>query len=169
MVSLEETRLQELIRDFTRVGANMQTSQHQRTILHAKCILAEAFSDFLLADEAGQPSKSLPKWFQEMLNEMDRLPNIQLGYPRMLELAPCSPNHLCRVFKAAMNQTPTDYINQKRLDYSVYYLTQTSDDVFRISENCGFNNLSHFYHLFKKRYHCSPVKFRKENRRQQLQ
>ena len=40
---------------------------------------------------------------------------------------------LCRVFKSVMSVTPTEYINSKRLDYSVYLLTQTSKEIIEIS------------------------------------
>lgn len=70
---------------------------------------------------------------------------------------------LCRVFKSVMSVTPTEYINSKRLEYSVYLLTQTSKEIIEISMLCGFSSLSHFYHLFKKKYQSPPSRFRKMN------
>ncbi len=161
---LEGNLFETTIAELSRIGACMKKEKPGFTTRLAKCILAQCFVYFLSENESDHSrGKLYPAWFQDMLYEMDKLPNLQEGYPKMLELAACSPNHLSRVFKDFMGQTPTEYINDKRLNYAVYYLTQTTDDILVVCENCGFNNLSHFYHLFKKKCGCSPAKFRKQN------
>lgn len=153
---------EDIIRDFKKIGALMKTGIALYATLHAQCCLAGIFVDYFFRySNSAKRNGQRPLWFDEMLADMDKIENLQLGLPRMLKLAACSKNHLCRVFKSFLGLTPTDYINDKRLEYAVYYLTQTRDDIVEISEHCGFNNLSHFYHLFKKKYHCSPARFRK--------
>ncbi len=154
---------EERVKELTAIGEHMQSKDSSYTVMHAKSILALAFSD-LFASWNTSAETDMPVWFKEMLAEMDQLSNLQIGYPRMLELAACSPNHLSRITQKLLNVSPTEYINQKRLEFAVYYLLETNDDILTIAETCGFNNLSHFYHLFHDRYSCSPVKFRKQNR-----
>lgn len=79
----------------------------------------------------------------------------------MCELAPCSSNHLCRCFRKYYDERPCDFINRERLKYSLFLLHETDCTILEISDSCGFSNLSHFYHLFRKSFSVSPQKARK--------
>lgn len=70
-------------------------------------------------------NSEMPSWLSELLLNMSKIENLQEGYERMCELAPCSPSHLCRLMKQISGKTPTQYINQERLKYAVYLLAQT--------------------------------------------
>ena len=106
-------------------------------------------------------NSEIPSWLSELLLNMSKIENLQEGYERMCELAPCSPSHLCRLMKQISGKTPTQYINQERLKYAVYLLAQTDREILDICECCGFSNVSHFYHLFREQFGVSPAKFRK--------
>lgn len=106
-------------------------------------------------------NSEMPAWLSELLLNMSKIENLQEGYERMCELAPCSPSHLCRLMKQISGKTPTQYINQERLKYAVYLLAQTDREILDICECCGFSNVSHFYHLFREQFGVSPAKFRK--------
>ena len=106
-------------------------------------------------------NSEMPSWLSELLLNMSKIENLQEGYERMCELAPCSPSHLCRLMKQISGKTPTQYINQERLKYAVYLLAQTDREILDICECCGFSNVSHFYHLFREQFGGSPAKFRK--------
>jgi AraC family cel operon transcriptional repressor len=150
--------------NFLEIGQMMKTPDIQKTIFYAKSCLAKIFSSYFFHYSTDTSMTSCPSWFTFMVKEMQRIENLKLGYLRMLELSPCSPNHLSRLFRQIMSSTPTEYINNKRLEYSVYLLTQTGEDILEISLFCGFSSLSHYYHLFKKKYNCSPAVFRKEQK-----
>lgn len=106
-------------------------------------------------------NSEMPSWLSELLLNMSKIENLQEGYERMCELAPCSPSHLCRLMKQISGKTPTQYINQERLKYAVYLLAQIDREILDICECCGFSNVSHFYHLFREQFGVSPAKFRK--------
>lgn len=155
-----------IIMDFQKIGSLMGSPAVQKTVFYAKCCLANLFTKYFFSyDTEEQYKGSCPAWFPSMLKEMEKIDNLRIGFPKMTELSACSANHLCRVFKSVMSVTPTEYINNKRLEYSVYLLTQTSMEIIDISMLCGFSSLSHFYHLFKKKYQCPPSKFRKMNKK----
>lgn len=105
-----------------------------------------------------------PKWLDILDKEMSKRENYIIGLPRMLELCMYSQEHLNRSFKRYLKTTPTEYINSKRLDYASELLLEknyTATDVCYIT---GFNNLSYFYSVFKKKYHCTPNQFLKQQR-----
>ena len=163
-VSLDKSGREEISVRFEEIGALMDTPKIQKTVFYAKCCLADVFTRYFFSYDTEEiPTVSSPSWFQPMLNEMQKFDNLRTGFPKMIELSSCSSNHLCRVFKSVMSVTPTEYINSKRLEYSVYLLTQTSKEIIEISMLCGFSSLSHFYHLFKKKYQSPPSRFRKMN------
>lgn len=162
---LTTLELQEVSSAFKKIGDMLKTAPPQSTTSHAQCYLALLFTDYFFDYPHTSPFKSeLSPWFEAMLTQMQKLENLQEGFSKMLALSPCSKNHLCRLFKSKLNVTPTQYINNNRLNYSIYLLIHTDWDILEISETCGFNNLSHFYHLFKAKYACSPALFRKSSK-----
>lgn len=106
-----------------------------------------------------EQSASIPLNLRILLNQMNDRDNFVKGLPRLLELSDTSQEHLTRNFRKYLNMTPTEYINQKRISYAAELLLNESHEVIDICFMCGFNSLSHFYHLFKKTYGCSPIKF----------
>ena len=76
-----------------------------------------------------------------------------------------TPEHLSRVFRKYLNETPTDYINELRLNYAANLLSNSDENIPFISMEAGFENLSHFYHLFKKKFNTSPAEFRKKTQK----
>ncbi len=162
IISLDNDNLEKVITAFKDIGNAMKTPHITQTVFTAKSCLASIFIDYYFHYTINEtPAHPFPEWFSSMIGEMQKIENLQLGFSRMQELSPCSVNHLCRLFKKYLSITPTQYINERRLEYAIYLLTQTSDDILTISSSCGFNNLSHFYHLFKEKYQESPANFRK--------
>lgn len=64
--------------------------------------------------------------------------------------------------KKHLQKTPSQVVNDIRLDYAALQLQNTGRKIVKICEDSGFDNLNHFYHLFKQRYNTSPNQFRKE-------
>ena len=164
-VSTDEATRALVLSRFTEIGSLMETADVLKTVLFAKCCLADVLVRCFLPRGSAKLSPPHTAWFDDLLTEMQKIDNLRLGYPQMLALACCSPNHLDRMFQSRLSVTPTEYINEKRLTYSVYLLTQTDMEILGVCEACGFASLSHFYHLFKKRYQRPPDKFRKALRK----
>ncbi len=109
-----------------------------------------------------EEQNAIPDWLNDVLSDMQHVSNFLVGLPRMIELAHCSQEHLARVCKKHVGITPTEIINENRLNYAAYLLKTTDKSVNDIYLDAGFSNLSHFYHLFKMTFKCPPNKFRKQ-------
>jgi AraC-like DNA-binding protein len=64
------------------------------------------------------------------------------------------------LFKAETGQTFTEYLSGIRCDKAAEFLVNSERTILDIAISCGFGNLSHFYHVFKKRKGTSPKRYR---------
>ena len=78
----------------------------------------------------------------------------------LADLAGMSPSAFSRFFKLHTGRNLSEYIIDQRLGYASRMLVDSTNSVSEISYACGFNNLSNFNRIFKKRKGCSPSEFR---------
>ena len=79
------------------------------------------------------------------------------------ELCEYSEYHFMRFFKKHIGLTCIQYINNLRLEKSSILLTSTNNPIMDISLEVGFDNLSYFNKLFKRKYNLTPKEFRNIN------
>jgi AraC family cel operon transcriptional repressor len=140
-------------------------SAHKRHIkAEVRALLAEIFI-LCFSNRPETTPSSMPNWLEELADEMRNKDNFAQGLPRLYELSGKSPEHLTRMIKKHLGKTPTEWINEMRLQYAANLLSHTDEAIVTISLEAGFENLSHFYHRFKDSFHVTPAKFRKENRK----
>jgi len=65
-----------------------------------------------------------------------------------------------RFFKARTGITFMDSLLELRLGNASRLLIDTTQSVSEVAYNCGFNNISNFNRLFKKKKGCTPREFR---------
>lgn len=118
---------------------------------------------FFRREEA--PSPALPAWLDALLRELRYPANLRRGLAGLKESAGLSPAYLSRAFRKYLGVTPTAHVNRLRIDYAKYLLKYTNRPVLDIAMECGFENLSHFYHLFARAESDAPAAFRRSFRR----
>lgn len=79
-----------------------------------------------------------------------------------------APVALSRFFKLRSGKTISDYIIDVRLGHASRLLVDTTNSVAEICYECGFNNLSNFNRIFRKRKGGSPKEFRENYRKKKL-
>ena len=96
-------------------------------------------------------------------NYMDEIRLAQLA-----SIAGMSPSAFSRFFKLHTGRNLSDYIIDIRLGYAARMLVDTGHSISEISFDCGFNNLSNFNRIFKRKKWCSPSEFRENYRKTRI-
>lgn len=65
-----------------------------------------------------------------------------------------------RFFKSRTGITFMDSLLEMRLGHASRLLIDTTQSIAEVAYNCGFNNISNFNRLFKKKKGCTPKEFR---------
>ena len=80
----------------------------------------------------------------------------------LADLVGMTPTAFSRFFHARTGKALSEYIVDVRLGYAARRLVDTTDSVSEICYTCGFNTLSNFNRLFRKRKGYSPTEFREK-------
>ena len=118
-----------------------------------------------------RPDKSygqIPRWLRWLSLEMLKNEHFKKGLPALYRLSGKSREHLARSCKKYLNKTPSQLVNDIRLEHSAKLLTTTNIPIIDISGECGFESLSYYYRRFKEHYHLSPREFRKKGKEDQV-
>lgn len=75
-----------------------------------------------------------------------------------------SKSHFMKFFKESMGMGFTHYLNDYRLGIASQMLLTTDDSILEVAEQTGFDNLSYFNRLFKRKYAVTPGQFRRQQR-----
>ena len=84
----------------------------------------------------------------------------ELRLKSLADLANMSESAFCRFFKLHTGRRLSDYIIDIRLGYATRLLIDTTETIAEISFKCGYNNISNFNRIFKRKKGCSPTEFR---------
>jgi len=101
-------------------------------------------------------SRRIDKAFEFMNANFDKSITLK-DLAKLVNMAEIS---FSRFIKKRTGNTFIDSLNEIRLGHATRMLIETTHSVAEISYNCGFNNISNFNRLFKKKKHCTPKEFR---------
>ncbi len=113
-----------------------------------------------LLQEPADGAKPVPEWLERARRAMAGPEQFAGGTVALAQLAGRSPSHVARAAVRWYGQTPTELVNAARMEFSARQLGETSRPIVEIALDCGLNNLSHFYALFRKRFGVSPRRYR---------
>lgn len=84
--------------------------------------------------------------------------NITLG--DAAKIAGMAEVSLSRFFKLRTGKTFIDTLNEVRLGHATRMLIDTTNSINEVAYKCGFNNMSNFNRIFKKKKDSTPKEFR---------
>jgi AraC family cel operon transcriptional repressor len=137
--------------------------QKQAVRVALRVLLADLFARYWL--RATTPPADGPDWLADLCVQMQDPAHFVEGVAAMQRIACKSPAHLSRTFQQVLHTTPTDFVNDLRLNYAANLLAHTDRPVLDVALAAGFGNLSYFYRLFRAAYGSPPAAFRRDQRR----
>jgi len=108
------------------------------------------------SDNFSYNSRRIEKAFTFMQSNYDK--DISLaGVSKIVNMPEVS---FSRFIKKRTGKTYVDSLNEIRLGHASRMLIDTTETIAEVSYKCGFNNLSYFNRIFKKKNGCTPKEFR---------
>lgn len=92
----------------------------------------------------------------------------ELRLEELAQIVCMTPSAFSRFFKLRTGRTVSDYIIDVRLGHAARMLAETMSSVLEICFECGFNNVSNFNRIFKRKKGCSPSSFREYYRKNKI-
>lgn len=97
---------------------------------------------------------------EKVLEHMNQNFHKTIKLDDVAKLVNMTPASFSRFFKQRTGISFIDSLLELRLGHSSRQLIDTTHSIAEIAYNCGFNNISNFNRLFKKKKGCTPKEFR---------
>ena len=109
---------------------------------------------------ASPPSPVLPDWLARSSRAIQRWPHFLGGVPEFVHRAGRSHEHVSRECRRLLGISPRELVNRARLKWAAMQLETTEKKIVDIASECGFDNLGHFYKLFRSQHRRTPRSYR---------
>lgn len=96
--------------------------------------------------------KNAVKYIKEHLNE-------DLSLEKISKHFSFSPTYFHNIFKATMNKTLRDFVEERRIKKAIDLLLTTGTPLSEIAYECGFSSQSYFCYAFKRYTGTTPKKY----------
>lgn len=127
---------------------------HDLSISRNMRILSDA--SFNNTEQYTYNSRRIEKTLEYMNHNFDK----PITLNEVARLANMSDAAFSRFFKQRTGNTFIDSLTEIRLGHASRMLIDTTQSIAEIAYHCGFNNISNFNRIFKKKKSCTPKDFR---------
>ncbi|THF84162.1 AraC family transcriptional regulator [Cohnella fermenti] len=130
-----------------------------RTRIQVRALLAELIVRYVapaLQTTHEHPDSVPPVWLASLCAAVRHERLFLEGVPALLQMSGKSHAYLCRAFKKHLRCSPVEYINDLRLSYAAELLATTDWSVTDVCLEAGFDHISHFGRLFKRKFRLTP-------------
>ena len=104
-----------------------------------------------------------PKWLAAACVAARSRSVFRKGATGFVEAAGRGHEHVCRETRRHLGLSPSEIVNRIRMEYAAMCLGGSDASVEEIANDCGIENLSYFYKLFKAHYGTTPRGYRKRH------
>ncbi|MEM9787093.1 MAG: AraC family transcriptional regulator [Pseudomonadota bacterium] len=165
--ALPETHQLAASRFARAVNVAQQLQTAERSLARIEEFLLFLTNRVALASTSDQ--HNAPHWFAEACSAAQSREVFAKGAPGFIKTAGRSHEHVCRTCKAVTGLTPSQYINQIRIAYAADLLRSDEVAIDDVIRDCGFENTSYFYRLFRRQLGMTPRAYRLAHMRDPFQ
>lgn len=131
---------------------------------HASHMLYKFLLEFknCIGDEALKTRHGKYQQLQPLLQFIEDSYNKVITLSDMAEIAGVTPQHLCRLFREALNMRPFEYITRYRLQKAKEILVGPGNPGLKeVAAMTGYNDTSYFCSVFRQCEGMTPVEFKR--------
>jgi transcriptional regulator GlxA family with amidase domain len=147
LIRLPQKRGFDSVLELMSILHDLSTSRNMRILSDASFSNTESFS---------YNSRRVENVMKYLNTNFDK--NISLT--EAAKIAAMTEVSLSRFFKLRTGKTFVDALCEIRLGHASRMLIETTQSINEIAYKCGFNNMSNFNRIFKKKKACTPKEFR---------
>lgn len=132
------------------------------SILHA---LSTSQNMRILSDMSFQTANTVTynsRRIESVMAHLNKHFDREISLLEIAKLVSMSEVSFSRFFKARTGKTFVDTLNEIRLGHASRLLIDTTQSISELAYRCGFNNMSNFNRIFKKKKQCTPKEFREQ-------
>lgn len=134
--------------------------------VQTKQAIANAVLSFVLSyyvENTYIRDSAIPSWFYEFIDNLQNRDVFSCSVAEIIDKTGYSHTQFSKLFKQFTGITLIEHVMNLRLEYACTRLTTSNDSVLQISSQSGYDSLSFFTKIFKKKFGISPLQYRKNN------
>ena len=143
----------------------LQTSRRNLALIEAYLLTIMT----RVVDHTVVSSDLMPAWLVAACQAAHHPDIFRKGAAGFVEAAGRGHEHVCRRAKQYLGLTPSAYINRVRMEHAAMVLGSSDKAISEIALECGVENLSHFYRLFREHYGATPKAYRNRHHKDPMQ
>lgn len=140
---------------------SINSNSEDEVCLYLKKLLMSIFCDYFRAEKSQtKPPADIPLWLLNTIESMKQVENFSKGIPQMVQLSEKTIEHLSRSMKKFYNTTPSNFVNDLRLNYVANLMVNSDLSVADACFESGFQNISWMNVKFKEKFGITPTQYR---------
>lgn len=143
----------------------LQTSQRSLALIESYLLTVMT----RVVDRTVIPSDLTPAWLVAACRAAHQPEIFRQGAAGFVDAAGRGHEHVCRMAKRHLGLSPSAYVNRVRMEHAAMVLGGTSRAISDVAAECGVENLSHFYRLFRAHYGTTPKAYRNHHQKDPMQ
>lgn len=114
-----------------------------------------------LSRSSGKKASHAPSWLRSACALLRQRCLDNISIEDVAREVGVSSSYLARMFREHLNQTPGDYLRQKRIEWAMRQVTSSDKKLQQIASEAGFADQAHFTRHFKQQVGLSPSEVRR--------
>ena len=131
--------------------------------MHLRHLLLQIFIDHFIPVLMDGGTRAYPRWFSQLLEWLNDPVHFTATLDDLAQISQNTKEHICRTFRRHLGTSPSAYVNALRLNYVANMLQHSDHPVLDIAFEAGFQSVSRFYDVFKRKFKVSPLQYRRQN------
>ena len=146
-------------------GMHLLTSGHSLKFLECSNLVYSFITDLYRYTSQEDDSRALRhSKLYEVFEFIENHYSESITIQDMADVLKVTPQHLCTMFRKAVDSRPFEYLNSYRINRSKALLVQHPDwQIKDIASHSGYENVAYFSSMFRKQTGLSPSRFRRMN------